>query len=174
MIHRHAVPAQINAQAGIAGDGVGPDAVPGRGGVRDRYPRPPVEGDQVPQDRGAADLVGPGDDPGGAVPCDDVALRGVAHVRAVDADAVEAGAEDVHAGATVAPGDRAAHVGADEVAGHHVPVGPGVGDDHADAGVAGDEVALEGVIDAVAVGADAVARRGEVDQHAVTPVREGL
>src|SRR5262249_54025510 len=128
-----AAPADVGADA-VAGDDVVAGACPG--------------------DRDAHEVAG-----------DEVALGGVAVAVAVGADEVTAGpAVDGDPGAglrggAVGYGERAAGVGADEVAGDDVAHRAGRGDADAVGGVARDEVALAGVIDAVTVGADGVARR---------------
>src|SRR5581483_6983466 len=64
-------------------------------------------------------------------------------------------------------------IGADVVAPDHVGVGADVGRLDAVAAVAGDDVALGGVVDAVGVRADAVAARAAAQEDAVLAVGQG-
>src|SRR5207248_738066 len=93
-----------------------------------------------------------------------VAGDDVAPARAGASDGVARGTVDLHAVARVAHVERTGGVGADVVAGDRVRGRPRILKEHTGK-VARDDVALGGVVDPVAVRADAVARAatGEID-----------
>src|SRR5262249_28793521 len=120
-----------------------------------------VAGDDVVAGAGLVEA-----DPEGAVTGDDVALDRVGDTVGVTADQVGLGAAgNANAAVGVGQGGGAGGIGADQVAGDDVANRTGLVDEHA-GGIAGDEVALGGVIDPIPVGADDVVVGTLDERHA--------